>query len=198
MNTPPVFVSDLEASLRQADEIRRPRFDDSSLALVPAADRVAAAVQQAITLRRLERSAGETGFLAMPLDQYLKRLARAAGAEIRDLVFRMRGGDPSARLQPWLSLANRLQLDTTHVRLWVRLWLAEEFRGSPSPDAYAGTVLARRMSYGGGSESAALPHHPATLVETVSPEAADHKMKRWESRYTSDQRKTLNAVLREL
>ncbi len=140
------------------------------------------AVNGAITLRRLRSQYRETGFLALPLDQYLSRLARLANVALPTIS--MNGGERSSRLDPWLALARKIEFNAAHLSLWVRAWFAVEFQPPPS------VFVAARDRRG-----APLPQPPGSLAESASPEEASAALGRYETRYSPAERRQLDAVL---
>jgi hypothetical protein len=174
----------LEAVLSQARMIR---YGPQHEAAPGQTDEMAHdAVKRAIALRGMARAAERSGFLALPLDQYVARLAHSAEVELESILSPARGTDPSARLNPWIALASRLQLAAEHIRLGVRAWFAAEFLASLTTSF----VRAR-----GGSQAVGRPRAAIGVEETVSPEETAAELQRLESRYTASHRAELESVL---
>lgn len=175
----------LEAALIQAGVIR---YGPQHEAAAGRADEMARdAVKRAITLRRMAQAAARNGFLALPLDQYLARLAHSAEVELESILSPVRGIGTLARLNPWIALAGRLQLAAEHIRLGVRVWFAAEFQASRTTSF----VRAR-----GGSQVAGGPPRPAIGVEeAASAEKTAAELQRLENLYTASHRAELESVL---
>jgi hypothetical protein len=189
MQMNPTNIHALEVALSQAGAIRYGQHRQETPAHI--AEIARDAVQCAITLRRMARAAKQIGFLALPLDQYLSRLARHAEVELDGILSPAHGSQLAERLSPWVALAGRLQLATENVRLWVRAWFAAEFHVSLATNS----VMAR-----GESQLASARHFRQTLgvQETASPQNVEVELERTESRYTPAHRAELETVLRTL
>jgi hypothetical protein len=175
----------IETALRQAETIRYRRHEPQT-----ATRFVHAAVERAITLRRLSRAAETTGFLALPLDQYLARLAYSAEVALDDVLSPAKGSDPSQRIAPWIYLAGRLQLAADQMRLWVRAWFAAEFSSPGERVVFArGTALS---TYGTHRQSA------LGVEENASPQQVEAELRRVEGRYTPAHAAELERALRTL
>ena len=160
------------------------RFPSAPHAAKPGTkERARAAVERAIHLSKLREEYAGTGFLAMPLDQYLARLARMAGVPLSVASPGSTNPSPLAALKPLLAMANALEMAASHVRLWVRSWFAA--LDGPVP---TGFVAARST----GSTAAT---HAVELRKDLTPEAADSALKEIEHTYAPARRRELEAAL---
>jgi len=149
------------------------------------------AIAKAIALRRLKAQYHTTGFLALPLDQYLSRIARLASVTLPIRLAESRSDSFSARLSQSLSLARQLDLAIEHLRLWVRAWFAAEFQGTQM----AGAVMARghHLAPSSGAQRGVLG-----LEETASAGRVQTELQRVEAAYTDSQREQVNTALQSL
>jgi len=146
------------------------------------------AIAHAIFLRRLRRQYGTTGFLAMPLDQYIGHIGRLAQVVLATDSAASHDISLSSRLKPWILLAQKLDMTVQHLNLWIRMWFAEEFSRP-----VAGTVMSRgNLSPRPNREM----QHFSKLRENASPHEVETGLLRIEALYTAPQRRQLNDVLR--
>jgi hypothetical protein len=148
-------------------------------------------ISQAIILRRLKMQYQTTGFLALPLDQYLSRLARLSDVVLPIDVTASRRGHSLSRLKPWLSLARKLDVATEHVRLLVRAWFATEFLGAQA----VGTVVARGYRTSRSRQGQRLG---LSIEETASPQLAETELQHVEGHYSPSLRHELATALRNI
>jgi hypothetical protein len=80
------------------------------------------AARRAESIRSLGDAARKVGFEAVPLPDYLAKVARTARVNLGRLLSLRPSGDSPAL--PWISLAKSIGLDCDRIKLLTRLWIA--------------------------------------------------------------------------
>ncbi len=171
----------LTAALAHATTVRFQTVPDANAPRLKA--RAHAAIERAIALRRMQQEYANTGFLAVPLDEYLNRLARMAGVPLPMSAPAPTERTSVAALKPWLGLAGALEMAASHVRLWVRSWFAAA--AAPSGMRLAAARNASSVAASGAGQG-----------ERLSPSEADAALTAAEQSYPAAMRNSLQAALR--
>src|SRR5258708_5705367 len=113
MSHPTIAITTVHEVLNDAGHLRFSAPLPSSS--VPKDDsRIREAIDQAIVLRKLQTESADTGYLTMPLDDYLMHIAQMAGVRLplQSSKQKHTSREGLASLKPWLAIANGLKLAT--------------------------------------------------------------------------------------